>query len=293
MIQPDPRRFNLRGYAALCKARICGLVLFIGLATALMAGAGTESFTWRGLWFLAAALGLASMGASCLNHCLDRDVDANMPRTQGRPIPAGLIQPREALLVGFLLILGALPFALLLNGWVALYAMAGVGVYLGLYTWWLKRRSPWNIVVGGLAGSFAVLAGWTAVTPKIEALPLLLAALVFLWTPMHFWNFALVHLEEYRRAGTPMLPAVVGAERAGRAIFGTAFVVVVLSLLLVFTAELGAVYLLTAITLGILLGDNARLWFTASPQIAWRNFKLSGFWLAGVFGAGVADVWMV
>ncbi|MDP6100509.1 MAG: heme o synthase [Dehalococcoidia bacterium] len=278
----------VKGYVSLFKLRIVGLLLFIAMLAALTADGGLPPIS--SLLLLAAGGGLASAGASALNHYIDRDMDGLMPRTQTRILASGrLPHPGVAAALGVGLLLFSVPFSLRLGVPVAAYTLLGAFVYVVIYTLWLKRRSSLNIIIGGLSGSFAVLAGWSMVNPSISPFPLLIAALVFLWTPLHFWNFALVHLEQYRLASVPMMPVILGRAMAGRHICLNAASLFLLSLVPYFMGYMGPVYLVAALGLGILLRGNLKLLRRPTAQTAWANYKLSGPYLAGLFIAMAAD----
>jgi protoheme IX farnesyltransferase len=215
-----------------------------------------------------------------------------MERTRSRPLPSGKIaHPSVVFFLGLLLIALSLPLALQLNLQVALYIIVGALLYAGVYTLWLKKRSSWNIVIGGIAGSCAVLAGWLSIAGQLTAVPLLLALLLFFWTPTHFWSFAIVHGEDYRRAGIPMLPTVIGEKKAAVHILVATGVVVAISLLLYFWGSFGLVYLSGALLLGALfLFFTLRLQRTPLPEIAWQNYKFSGVYLLGLFLSLLLDI---
>ncbi len=277
-----------RDYLSLFKLRIVGLLVFIAVMAAMTAAEGLPSAGV--LAWLVVGGALASAGASALNHYLDRDMDGLMPRTRPRPLASGrLPRPGRVAVVGVGLLLLSVPVTLQVGVPVAAYTLLGAFFYVVVYTLWLKRRSPLNIVVGGAAGSFAALAGWAAVAPSLSPLPLLIAALVFLWTPLHFWNFALVYRDQYRQAGVPMMPVVVGRVWAARHICLMAASLFLLSLVPYFLGYLGWPYLVAAVGLGVLLWGNLRLLERPLPQVAWTNYKLSGLYLAGLFVAMAAD----
>ncbi|MBI4282306.1 MAG: protoheme IX farnesyltransferase [Chloroflexi bacterium] len=266
-------------YLRLLKLRIVLLLVLLAAVSAMVALGDIPS--WAVLLPLGTTGALASAGASALNHYMDRGVDAAMVRTRQRALPSGRIrQPGRALFLGLALVLLSIPFALSLNPWVALFTLAGAFIYVVVYTWWLKPRTSKNILVGGLAGSCAVIAGWFAAsghaTPALPAL----ALLVFLWTPAHFWSFALVHQDDYRRAGVPMLPVVVGERRASRQILLCTALVVATSLLLYLISPMGSLYLVGALLLGsVYLGVNLALWQSPSVERAWSSYKSSGVYL--------------
>ena len=203
------------------------------------------------LTVLALAVLISSASAGAFNQYVESDLDALMQRTRGRAFVTGALPRTPA----WLLLIAALLAASVLAAWAATNLLAALYVFLGaffyavVYTVWLKRRSWLNIVVGGLAGSFSVLAGAAAVNPHISALPLLLAIVLFLWTPPHFWSLAIANQEDYARAGVPMLPVVVGAERAAQIVFLSALALVLMSLLPVFFGA-GAIYFFGALAGG-------------------------------------------
>lgn len=273
---------------SLIKPRIVALLIFVAGATSIIAYQGFPP--WNRILPLLMAGGLASAGASLLNNYFDRDIDALMERTRGRPLPAGRIkQPSWALGAGILLVLLSLPFSISLNFQVALYTLLGAFFYVVVYTMGLKRRSWTNVVIGGFAGSCAVLAGWVAVSPEFNYLAFSIALLVFLWTPLHFWNFSLVYLKDYKRSGLPMLPVVKGVTKTCRSILITAVIVFIISLSPYLLGYAGLVYLLLALGLGSLLYGNILLLYEANSKRAWKNYKLSGIYLAGLFFALAMD----
>ncbi|MEE8472169.1 MAG: heme o synthase [Dehalococcoidia bacterium] len=281
-------RASARDYLSLFKLRIVGLVMFIAFMAAVIAAQGLPP--GGPLLLMLAGLGLASAGASALNQYLDRGLDDLMARTRNRPLAAGRIsRPWGVLVAGTGLVALSVPFSMSVNGMVAAYTVSGALVYVVVYTLWLKRRSQLNIIVGGLSGSFAALAGWAVVSPTLSPLPLIIAVLVFLWTPLHFWNFALVHREQYQRAGVPMMPVLVGRSQAARRIFLTAAGMFLLSLAPYFLGYLGPVYLVGALGSGALLWGNLTLLRRPAAPIAWANYKLSGPYLAALFVAMAAD----
>lgn len=279
----------LLAYISLVKPRIVALVVFVALASAIVAGG--DNFLLSRVVFLVVAMGLASAGASLLNNYLDRDIDAIMERTRNRPLPSKTVAPYKVFLAGIILITVSVPIALRLNYLVALFLLSGALIYVVIYTLWLKRRSPLNIVIGGLAGSCAILAGWFAITTEISLSPILLAVLVFLWTPSHFWSLALAHQESYKKANIPMLPVVVGVKRTADYILLSSVLLLLVALLIYFLGPFHKVYLLGSLLLGgLFLVSNMRLWKQPTRERAWINFKLSGIYLSGLFLVMFLDV---
>lgn len=276
-------------YAALTKPRVVSLLLLTGVCGLLVGASGHPE-----LGALLAVLGggaLSAGGANALNCALDRDLDKLMSRTRDRPIPGGRVPVAHA--VGFGLALNGL--AALWLAWGANFlaaglALAGSAWYVVVYTWWLKRRSAQNIVIGGAAGCFPPLVGWAAATGGLDATAVALAAVIFLWTPPHFWALATLIREDYRRAGIPMLPAVASAERTARLMLAYAVGAVAASLLPVAWAGLGAVYALAAAALGVQLLRLAEA-YRRDPKTAGaaRLYRYSLIYLAALFCAAVVD----
>ncbi|HET8529336.1 MAG TPA: heme o synthase [Gaiellaceae bacterium] len=275
-----------RDVITLLKLRIGALIT----ATAVASGVAAGLHDPAQLVVLAAAALVSSCGASSLNHWLDRDLDARMARTCGRPLPGGRLAPGVALGLGVGLTLLPVSAERILGPGATLYLLAGSLTYAGVYTAWLKRRTPFSILWGGAAGSFAALAGWQAAASTLRPAPLVLAGVLFLWTPSHFWSFAIARERDYRSAGVPTLVAVAGVVRAGRAVAASAAGLVTWSLLL--GAFLPWPYLVLAAPSGLwFLALAVRLARDPSPARAWSLFKLSGVHLlvvlAGLVAAGL------
>jgi protoheme IX farnesyltransferase len=221
----------------------------IGVAIALAAAAGLAVQPGTGMAFsqklvLVLAVLVASAAAGAFNQYVERDIDRRMARTQGRPFVTGALKhgPFWLWIIGAMILASCLATTITSNWIAATYVFLGAFTYGVVYTVWLKRRTWWNIVVGGLAGSFAVLAGAAAVTPAPGPAAASLALVLFLWTPPHFWSLAIACRRDYEQAGVPMLPVVVGDERAARAILASAVLLVTASVLPAFFT-LGFVYL--------------------------------------------------
>lgn len=281
---------RLGDYITLLKPKIIILMAIYGVICALLAGGGTVG-AWPLALFTLSAL-MAAGAAACINHLFEQDIDRKMSRTQDRPVAAGRVSPRQAAwLAGILLAVG-LPLAWAgLNWQVALQLGLGAAVYGGIYTMFLKRRTPWNIVIGGLAGSHMALAGWAVADPVPGPAAWLMAAFVFLWTPAHFWGLAIARDADYRRAGIPMLPQVAGVKRTALSMLGYAAVSWAVSVALVVWSPLGWVYGVLAFGLG--LGFTAacyHLWRTPTAEVGWRVFKWSGMYLGLVLLAMMLDL---
>jgi protoheme IX farnesyltransferase len=245
-------RSQVRDYVQLTKPRIVLLFTLTGLSAMIMEG--RLRATPLKLWIIAFGIALTAGSANALNQYLDRDIDAVMERTRKkRPIPAGRLQAHHALLFG--LVTGTIATAILYHFGNPLAAAIGVGTigfYVGIYTMWLKRRTPYNIVIGGAAGATAPLIGWAAATGDVSLGAWIMFLVIFLWTPAHFWALALCVKDEYAKASVPMLPVVKGEETTRHQIFAYALLTVPASLALGVTKDCGAIYLVGAALLGAL-----------------------------------------
>jgi protoheme IX farnesyltransferase len=235
-------------WLALLKPRVVVLVVFTGLVGLLVAPGHLHPV----LAFTAVlCIAVAAGAAGAINMWYDRDIDALMRRTARRPIPAGRIEPGEALGFGIALAVGSvLVLWLATNALAAAILALSIAFYVFVYTMWLKRRTPQNIVIGGAAGAFPPLIGWAAVTGSLDTLPVLLFVIVFLWTPPHFWSLALWASADYQRVGVPMLPVTAGARSTRRHILAYTLVLVAASLLPWAMHRAGAIYGAAAAALG-------------------------------------------
>lgn len=285
------RSSSVRAYYELMKPRIVYLLDFTAVMAFLVAASGINIVR---LVAVVVAGTLASGGAGALNCYLDRDVDRTMGRTSWRPIPQGEVSPVRALLFGLGLVGVSAVISLLLLPLVAgLFIILGAAIYVLFYTKYLKRRTSLNIVLGGSAGSCAPLAGWAAATGQLTAAPWLMALLVFVWTPSHFWALAMRAVGDYSKAGIPMLPVVVGEKKTAQYIALNTFLLVPLSLAFVLPAlgGFGILYLVTASILGLgMILLDLRLVANPTKAQAWTAFKFSSPYLAIIFLAMVLDV---
>ena len=286
------RSGSVRAYYELMKPRIVYLLVFTALMAFLVAA---PSINLLRLVAVIVAGTLASGGAGALNCYLDRDVDREMGRTSWRPIPQGEVSPVRALLFGVGLIgISAVISAFFLPLLAGLFIVLGAAIYVLFYTKYLKRRTSLNIVLGGSAGSCAPLAGWAAATGQLAApAPWLMALLVFVWTPSHFWALAMRAVGDYSKAGIPMLPVVVGEKKTAQYIALNTFLLVPLSLVFVLPplGGFGIIYLATASLLGLgMILVDLRLVANPTKAQAWTAFKFSSPYLAIVFLAMVLDV---
>jgi protoheme IX farnesyltransferase len=280
-----------RDLLALTKPRVVSLLLLTAVLPMFITDRGLPSPALVG-WVLLAGFLMAG-GANAINMWFDRDIDVVMSRTKARPVAMGRLAPAAALAFG--LGLGALSFAIFwkfvnpLSAWLAL---GGLLFYVFVYTLWLKRSTPQNIVIGGAAGAFPPLVGWAAVTGQIDLAALYLFAIIFYWTPPHFWALALIKKDDYARAGVPMMPVVQGARRTKVQMLAYTIMLVPLTILPWLSGTQGALYAITAVLLGARL-----LWYclqllkqteTATP-LAWKMYKYSLAYLALLFVAMGVD----
>jgi heme o synthase len=278
-----------RDYLALTKPRIISLLLWTTVMTMIIAkpsGLSAATVLWTCLGGY-----LSAGGAGAINHFLDRKVDARMSRTRARPIVAGRIEPFHGLIFGIVLgLLAAVQLALTVNPLAAALAMGGLLGYVGVYTAWLKPRTPQNIVIGGAAGAMPPLVGWAAATGGLTLEALYPFAIIFLWTPPHFWALALLIKDDYERTGVPMLPVVRGAEVTRRQILLYAVALVLFTILPVATGMLGSFYLVAAALLGgIFLALAMQLRRRPSRPAALRLYLSSLAYLALLFAAMAID----
>ncbi|GAB3444694.1 heme o synthase [Insolitispirillum peregrinum] len=292
-VAPDSRAMAaagvLRQYLELCKLRIG---MMIGITAMVGYGAIAPQIDGWALLGLGCAMMLGSSSSSVFNHFYDRDLDRLMTRTARRPLARGSLgNPWSAVwLAAVLLVAGLVMAAGLFNWVVALHLFLGAFIYGVVYTIWLKRRTWLNIVVGGAAGSFALLAGAAAADPQQWLLPTLMAVTLFLWTPSHFWALAILLKDDYARAGVPMLPVLIGTARCARWILVNSVLLVLSSLLPWLLGELGAVYGLLSLAFGgHFLWLSWRLAREPGPLWARRTFFGSMQYLCGVFLAVIAD----
>ncbi len=275
-------------YLELTKPKVQSLLLLTTVTT--MEVAGSPSVSKIALTCLGGYL--SAGGAGAVNHCLDRDLDAQMRRTATRPVPSGRVSPRAALIYGFALA-GAsfVLMSLTLNLLAASLALAGFVGYVGVYTLWLKRRTPQNIVIGGAAGAMPPLVGWAAARGSLSWTAVYLFAIVFYWTPPHFWSLSLLMKQDYEKAGVPMMPVARGEEATRRHILLYALLLYAVSQLPFCAGAFGGIYLVSSIVLGVaFIAGAVRLYRRADRRSALRLYLYSLMYLALLFSAMVADV---
>jgi protoheme IX farnesyltransferase len=282
------RRGFARDLVALTKPRIISLLLVTTIAPMFVAGAPG----WRLVLAVFAGGYLMAGGANAVNMYIDRDIDDRMARTRLRPIPSGRMRAEAVLAFGILCATTAtFLLAHVANVLTAALALGGFYTYVFVYTRWLKRSSPHNIVIGGAAGAFPPLVGWAAVTGRVDLMAVYLFLIVFYWTPPHFWALALNKQADYGRAGVPMAPLVWGERETMRNMLWYTLILVPLTLLPVAFGALGVPYLVAAAALGawLLLGVVRVLRAASFVQPAWAVYKFSLLYLALLFAAMAVD----
>ncbi len=291
MLQPAPLPLRVRvaGYVALTKPRIIELLLITTVPTMVVAERGLPS----GWLILNTVIGgtLAAGGANAINMYVDRDIDKIMERTKGRPLVTGVMSPRAALT--FAIAIEVIAFAYLWYWVNLLSAVLGVAAclfYVFIYTLWLKRTSTHNIVIGGAAGAAPVLIGWSAVTDSLGWAPVVLFAVMFYWTPPHFWALAIKYKDDYASADVPMLPSVVSIEETAKRIL--VYTVILWALTLVFSpvADMGLLYLGAAVVLGaVFTALTVQLYRRPTTKLAMQVFTYSITYVTLLFGAMALD----
>jgi protoheme IX farnesyltransferase len=290
-VEPTGLSFGRRlaGFVALTKPRIVELLLVTTLPTMVVAAGGVPPWS-----LMAATLAggtLAAGGANAINMFVDRDIDAVMRRTRGRPIVTGVVSPAAALV--FAVALEVLAFGELwaaVNLLSAALAVSATLFYVFVYTLWLKRTSKQNIVIGGAAGAVPVLVGWAAVRDTIGWAPVILFLLMFLWTPPHFWALAIKYREDYQTARVPMMPVVTSLKRTAAQILGYSLLVAMTSLVFGWIAGMGPIYWVSAAGLGTVFCARAlQLWQEPTETRAMRLFHWSITYVAALFAAMAVD----
>lgn len=288
LVQPSASPSTVSDFIALLKPGVMSLVVFTGMAGMLVAPGQINLFQQL---LCMCCIALGSGAGAAMNMWYDRDIDAVMLRTLARPIPAGRIAPDDALAYGLFLAFGSVMLMGLALNWVAgLMLAAAIAFYVVIYTMWLKRSTPQNIVIGGAAGSFPPLIGWAAVTGEVSAEPALLFAIIFLWTPPHFWALALYRNADYSRAGVPMMPVVRGKPHTKKLMIAYTWALVACTLLLPALGMAGIVYAIPTALLGAAFlyhiyrvkADNTDAW----PR---RSFLFSIVYLFMVFSFLMLD----
>ena len=278
-----------RGYVQLTKPKVVALITFTSLAGTLLASPALPR--WNVLLWSTLGVAPASGSAATINHVIDRRIDAQMARTCARPLPAGLLTQRNAL--AFAAVLGAM--AMLILGWLinvmtATLTLLSLIGYAVIYTAWLKRATPQNIVIGGAAGATPPVLGWVSVTNSIDPNALILFLIIFLWTPPHFWALAIARRDDYARAGIPMLPVVHGVEYTQRRVLAYTIILALATLVPFLTRMSGIIYLLAALVLNArFLYYALALYLNGGKKLPMRVFKCSVNYLMWLFAALLID----
>jgi len=292
-----PFREALEDYWRLTKPRIWGLLVFTGAIAMLVAYKETAGSTLSpGLFATGViALVLGSASAEVLTNYHDRDIDGMMKRTMKRALPAGRVNPRNALVFGLLMaVLSVLVPLLLINTISAAFMLAGLIDNIVIYSLLLKRRSWLNIILGGISGGMPVLVGYTAVAGAVTPIAIYMSALVIVWIPTHIWSLAIFNRKDYEVAKVPMLPIVFGDRVASICVAGTSALLTVFSVaIFLFTPVVSIFYVLTAVVLGgVVLAYSAKLALTQSNKTAWTLFKLTSPYLTIIFFVLGLTVWV-
>ena len=286
-----PRSARLHDYFELTKPKVVALIVFTAvvgmlLATPALPPLSIAAYATLGIW-------LAASSAAAINHVLDRRIDAEMVRTRRRPIPAGHVNEVSALLFAFALGLASmLILALLVNPLTALLTFASLIGYSVIYTLWLKRATPQNIVVGGAAGAAPPVLGWTAITNSVDPNSLLLFLIIFTWTPPHFWALAIARRDDYAKVGLPMLPVTHGIEFTRLHILLYTILLVIVTLLPYLTGMSGLIYLGGALILDALFLRHA-LVLLRGTELPIRTFRFSINYLMWLFALLLVDHYFV
>jgi protoheme IX farnesyltransferase len=283
----SPARQLVADYVTLTKPKVQSLLLLTTVTAMYVAATPSP------LRVLLTCLGgyLSAGGAGAINHYWDRDIDAKMERTANRPIPAGRVSPAAAVRFGILLVVASVVLLGTTVNWLAAgLSFAGFAGYVGVYTVWLKRRTPQNIVIGGAAGAVPPLVGWAAATGHLAWTAVFMFAIVFYWTPPHFWALSLLMKDEYAKVGVPMMPVVRGEDETRRQILVYSILLYAVTQLPYCAVEMGVVYLAASIVLGLSFVYGAwRLVRLATRRAALQLYLFSLAYLALLFASMVLD----
>lgn len=283
----------VREYLQLTKPRVVALLVFCAVIGMFLAVPGIPP--WRALVFGTLGIWLASSSAAAFNHLIDERIDKLMARTARRPLATGALKPRQVLVFAIIIgIISMLVLALLVNGLTAWLTFGGLIGYALVYTAYLKRATPQNIVIGGLAGAIPPVLGWTAVTGALHPFALQMCLIIFVWTPPHFWALAIFRRDDYARAEIPMLPVTHGVRYTRWNILLYTILLVIVSLLPAFTGYSGLIYLGGAVVLDAgFLYYAIRMMNPPDEYFAMRTFKYSIIYLMALFAFLLADHWLI
>jgi heme o synthase len=288
-------RLGFKEIVEISKPRIVVLLVITAVTSMYAASKLVSGIPELDYWFylhIIIAGTLASAGSSALNHYYDKDIDPKMSRTSTRPIPSGRMSPSNVLIYGLVVSCVSVIYGYItLNPVSAFFIAVGIFSYVVIYTVWLKRKNSSNIVIGGIAGSAAAWAGWTAATGSMDLLGFLVGFLVFVWTPSHFWCLAMKMKDEYSQAQVPMLPVVIGMQKTSKFILGNTLILLPYSLILSFIPDgMGIVYTVIAmISGGMMLVYHYKLTKNPTSEFAWKAYKVTAPYLTIIFAAVALD----
>jgi protoheme IX farnesyltransferase len=288
-VAPQDRRQRVKDFWSLTKPLIVGLLLITTYGGLVIGWKGWPPFALT-MWTLLGGA-LAAGGSSALNQYIDRELDRHMQRTAKRPIADGRLTDAEGLAFGLgLSLISYYVLACFVNGLAALLSLAGIVYYVIVYSLWLKKATVQNIVIGGGAGAIPPLVGYAAATGTLDLTAVILFAIIFMWTPPHFWALAIVRMKDYERAGVPMMPVVRGELETRRQIFIYTIELIIITLLLPILHLAGVIYLVACVILGgLLLYAAWAVWKTGGNKVAWRMYKWSSTYLVFIFLAIMID----
>ena len=284
---------TIKNYYELCKPNVVLMMLITALVGSLLASKTLAPLSL--IAFAMLGIGLCASSAAAINQIIDRKADANMNRTENRPIPQGEVSPINASIFAFILAsLGAAILVIYVNTLTALLTLASLIGYAFVYTVYLKRATPQNIVIGGLAGAAPPLLGWTAVTNSVDPNSLLLVLIIFAWTPPHFWALAIHRREDYAKENIPMLPVTHGVQFTKLQIILYTIILILVSLLPFVVLMSGVLYLISSLILGaIFLYYSVRLYFDQDNEYAFPTFVYSIYYIFLIFAALLADHYLI
>ncbi len=280
---------NYKSYWALCKPKVVALIIFTAVVGMLLAS--PDGIPWHALFFGTLGIGIGAASGAAMNHWVDFRIDGVMDRTSNRPLPQGDLPPYAALIFSLVLaVISSFILIVFVNNITAVLTFLSLIGYAVIYTMYLKRSTPMNIVLGGAAGAAPPLLGWAAVTNEVPAEALLLFLIIFVWTPPHFWALAIKRREEYRAAGIPMLPVTHGVDVTKKQILLYTILLVAVSVMPFFIQMSGLIYLSGAIALGIgFLYYAIKLYREGTDEVAVKTFSYSILYLSLLFGFLLLD----
>lgn len=284
---------TIKNYYELCKPNVVLMMLITALVGSLLASKTLAPLSLIALAMI--GIGLCASSAAAINQIIDRKVDANMNRTENRPIPLGEVSPVNASIFAFVLgSFGVLILVLYVNALTAMLTLASLIGYAFIYTVYLKRATPQNIVIGGLAGAAPPLLGWTAVTNSIDPNALLLVLIIFAWTPPHFWALAIHRKDDYAKENIPMLPVTHGVPFTKLQIILYTIILILVSILPFVVLMSGIFYLMSALILGfIFLYYSVRLYLSSNNDLAFPTFTYSIYYIFLIFAALLIDHYLI